>query len=774
MPPVAVRILHPEPGSSAGPIERWVAAARTTMAERHRVGFVAAGADDVRIVAGPPDDTPFGARLRELVRGGRPAGLVVLGSGAIPLATAGDRREFVAVAASEDRRALANNRYSADVVAIARADVALSDVPDLAGDNPLPRWLDEVAGYAVGDLRRRWRLAVDIDGPLDMILIGGVDGAGGAESAAIDAGPVTDRLDAIRRTTADPLAELLVAGRTSARTVLWLERRTASRTRALIEERGMRTRVAGQRPAASVLGALLDRDGPESLGRHLAGLADAALVDSRVLLAHRLGAEEAAWPARRGSLRLGPPAPRPRRRPVAPRVDGLGGRRAHPGPARRPHARRAWRPARRRARPAPRTRRSVMEMTPGLRRDPSPDPAAVGEDEALVSRIGDEIRRDGPMPFSRFMDLALYDPDGGYYRGPEPRPGRDGDFLTAPEAHPIFGRAVARVLDEAWRRLGEPERFVLREFGAGEGALALAILDGLRRDGSGLAKALRYDPVDIEARRIDAVESRLYESGFGDNLLLPADRGGPIAGAVLANEVLDALPVHRLRRRDGVLRELAVDLADDRFVEVEIEPTTSALAGRLAAEGIELIDGQTAEICLALDDWIADAAAGLGRGLLLLIDYGHVATDLYDPVRRRDGTLRAYLRHHVHDDPYRHVGRQDLTAHVDVTAVERAAAANGLVHLATTTQAEFLVGADTDELLRAIQADPETSLEAYLEVRSALLRLLDPAAMGRFRVMAFGRDWPAGPPLAALAFRLPSRSTLASEDPSQATSPDRT
>ena len=125
--------------------------------------------------------------------------------------------------------------------------------------------------------------------------------------------------------------------------------------------------------------------------------------------------------------------------------------------------------------------------------------------------------------------------------------------------------------------------------------------------------------------------------------------------------------------------------------------------------------------------------------MLLLIDYGYPAPELYDPIRRRDGTLRAYLRHRVHDDPYVHVGRQDLTAHVDVTAVERAAAAAGLDHLGTTTQAEFLVGLGTEDLLQAIQADPATTLEGYLAVRSALMRLLDPRAMGRFRVMAFGR-----------------------------------
>lgn len=413
-----------------------------------------------------------------------------------------------------------------------------------------------------------------------------------------------------------------------------------------------------------------------------------------------------------------------------------------------------------------------MEMTPGLRRDPAPDLDAVGEDEALVARIREEIRGDGPMTFARFMALALYDPEGGYYRGSEVRPGRAGDFLTAPEAHPIFGRAVARVLDEAWHRLGEPEPFVLREYGAGTGTLALAILDGLRFDATGLGRAIAYEPVEVEPQRIAAIGSRLTDAGFADVLARADQRGAPVVGAVLANEVLDALPVHRVRVRGGDLVELAVGLDGDRLVEVEIEPTDPALANRLASEGIDLVEGQTAEICLALDGWVADAAAGLARGLFLLIDYGAVAAELYDPVRRRDGTLRAYLRHRVHDDPYRHIGRQDLTAHVDVTAMERAAAAAGLAHLATTTQAEFLVGAGTDELLRTIQSDPATSLEEYLTVRSALMRFLDPAAMGRFRVMAFGRDWPAGPPLAAFAYRLPARSSA--PRPSNATAPPPT
>ena len=396
-----------------------------------------------------------------------------------------------------------------------------------------------------------------------------------------------------------------------------------------------------------------------------------------------------------------------------------------------------------------------MDVTPGIRHEPPPDLDAVGEDEALVARIRAEIERDGPMTFARFMDLALYDPDGGYYRAAAARPGRQGDFLTAPEAHPIFGAALSRAVADAWDRLERPDPFVVREHGAGTGALGLAILDGLAAERPDLAAAVRYLPVEVDPRRLAAVAERLADGGHESRLAAPAEPDAPVTGMVIANEVLDALPTHRLVQRDGVVREVRVGVDAAGFVDVETELSTPALAARLADEGVRLRDDQRAEVCLGLQPWIEQAAAGLRRGVLLLIDYGYPAAELYDPVRRGQGTLRAYLRHRVHDDPYRHVGRQDLTAHVDVTAVERAAAGAGLDHLGTTTQAEFLVGLGAEDLLRAIQADPSTTMEAYLEVRSAVIRLLDPGAMGRFRVMAFGRGWPAGPPLAGMAYRGP-------------------
>jgi hypothetical protein len=290
MRPVTVRILHPEAGPRAGVLGRWLADERARVAARHVEAFRAAGAADVAIVSGPPDATSFGARLRALVRAERPAGLVVLGSGAIPLASARDLRDFVGAAGSDAPVALANNIYSADIVAVAGASNALGDLPDLPSDNALPRWLAEVAGYDVTDLRRRWRLAVDIDGPLDLVLLDVERGA------PVDLDRVRAALAGARRVAADRGSELLVAGRTSAATIGWLERSTASRTRVLVEERGLRTGLPGQRPPASVLGDLIERDGPESLGRTLARYGDAALVDTRVLMAACFGRDEAGWP----------------------------------------------------------------------------------------------------------------------------------------------------------------------------------------------------------------------------------------------------------------------------------------------------------------------------------------------------------------------------------------------------------------------------------------------------------------------------------------------
>jgi len=330
MPPVAVRILHAEAGPQAGPLERTLIGARADLAERHRRGFLSAGATDVRVVAGPPDGISFGARLRGLAAEALDAGaggLVVLGSGAMPLATARDRRAFVTAAGGLVPAALANNVYSADIVALSGATLLrdLHDLPDLPADNAFPRWLAEVAGVPVSGLGR-WRLGIDLDSPLDLLLTGRAVDAARLRMAGLDIDAVVERLARVRAILADRRAELVLAGRTSAGTLRALERGAACRVRALVEERGLRAAstlalgaahigpdggdaadpgavavrnrgaVAARRPPRSTLGLLVDRDGPEALGGLLAELGDGAVVDTRVLMAHRFGADEVAWP----------------------------------------------------------------------------------------------------------------------------------------------------------------------------------------------------------------------------------------------------------------------------------------------------------------------------------------------------------------------------------------------------------------------------------------------------------------------------------------------
>ena len=376
-----------------------------------------------------------------------------------------------------------------------------------------------------------------------------------------------------------------------------------------------------------------------------------------------------------------------------------------------------------------------------------------GHEPQLIAEIRAEITSSGPITFARFMELALYHPALGYYATGRRGPGRSADFLTAPESHPIFGWSIAAQVDEAWNRLGRPARFTVRELGAGTGALAAGILDGLARSGSPLRQSIRYRVAERSADRGRQVRERLAMVGAGD--VLEPDPGEPITGVVVANEVLDALPVHRvIGGEGGRLLESLVGLDSvGALAAVTGPPSTPALEARLASEGITLAPDQAAEVCLEIDPWIRHAAAGLERGLLLLIDYGHPAAALYD--FGRGSLLRAYVGQRVHDDPFRNVGHQDLTAHVDLSAVERAAQEAGLQHLGTTTQAEFLAGLGAAELLVALQTDGRADLGAYLEARSALVRLLDPTATGRFAVLVFGRGVDPAPPLRGLSFRMP-------------------
>ena len=181
-----------------------------------------------------------------------------------------------------------------------------------------------------------------------------------------------------------------------------------------------------------------------------------------------------------------------------------------------------------------------------------------------------------------------------------------------------------------------------------------------------------------------------------------------------------------------------------RLVDVLADPTTPALAARLAAEGVALAEGQPAEVRLADEPWLDDVSRDLARGYVLVIDYGAPAADLYDPARRPAGTLLAYRGHRVHDDVLADPGDQDVTAHVDLTSLERAGAARGLDPLGRTTQARLLAGCGIADIFEAVRSDPGTTAEEYLALRSAVGRLLDPWRLGGFAVVVLGRALPPG------------------------------
>ena len=359
---------------------------------------------------------------------------------------------------------------------------------------------------------------------------------------------------------------------------------------------------------------------------------------------------------------------------------------------------------------------------------------------ALIrSRIADA---GGWIDFETFMDLALYAPGLGYYSAGSVKLGPGGDFVTAPEVSDLFSRCVARQCAELLARTGGE----ILEFGAGTGRMAAVILDELASlDVLPERYSILEVSADLRARqeeRIAQLPRHLRERVRWLDRLPDA----PITGLMLANEVLDALPVRRFVLRDGGIRELGVALAEDgSFVERESDAseTLRAECESLFTQLPEpLPDGYRSELCLRTGPWVATVAERLGHGALLLFDYGLPRAHYYHP-QRTTGTLRCHFRQRVHDDPLANVGVQDITAWVDFTRVAEAALESGLDVAGFATQAAFLLATGIDTLAAARSTD----LREQVKVAGEARRLLLPGEMGEaFKVMALvrGLDEPLG------------------------------
>ena len=353
----------------------------------------------------------------------------------------------------------------------------------------------------------------------------------------------------------------------------------------------------------------------------------------------------------------------------------------------------------------------------------------VTHNPALLEILRERIRSSGPISFAEFYETALYHPRHGYYFTSDPTR----DFQSSPNVHPVFGAAVARRLTGFWRDLGSPERFDVFEAGASSGRLAADVLRYLRSAEPGLYDSIRYVVQDVTLTAGTAAD-RLLDAG------IPPDKvhveaalpdAPQIEGCILSNELLDALPFHRVRRRDGELYELHVGHEDGDFVDVEAPPRPD-IVSHFEALGLQPGEGCEAEVNLVAPAWMTRAAGALRRGFILTLDYGYEAADLYATWRKR-GTLLTFYRHTSGDDPYARIGRQDITASVDFTSVMRAGESTGLSTVEFAAQSEFLAALGIGDALA--QPPAPDQLEAYTALRRAVVELTDPAGLGRIRVL---------------------------------------
>ncbi|BAU09588.1 hypothetical protein LEP3755_00590 [Leptolyngbya sp. NIES-3755] len=373
----------------------------------------------------------------------------------------------------------------------------------------------------------------------------------------------------------------------------------------------------------------------------------------------------------------------------------------------------------------------------------------VDDSSPLYNFISQRIRDVERIPFAEFMDLALYCPQLGYYARPREKIGAQGDFFTSPHLSFDFGELVAEQLAEMWQVLGQPNPFTIVELGAGQGLLAADVLRYLDRQYPDCFNCLTYVIGEKAAAHVVEQRHRLRrwtEAGVRiEWKTIEEISDNSITGCAFSNELIDAFPVHLVEVRDRTLKEIYVQLEENRFAETIGDLSTERLADYFKFIGVDILnyaDGYRTEVNLAALDWVETIAQKIDRGFVLTIDYGYPANRYYNPMRSQ-GTLQCYYQHSHHNDPYIYVGEQDITAHVDFTALQLAGERSGLRTEGFTQQGLFLMSLGLgDRLMQNTQTETTSTqdLQNRLQRRDALHQLMNPMGLGGFGVLIQSRN----------------------------------
>lgn len=375
---------------------------------------------------------------------------------------------------------------------------------------------------------------------------------------------------------------------------------------------------------------------------------------------------------------------------------------------------------------------------------PEPPEELKQHSERLLNRIVARIRRDGPISFAQYMEMALYEPGLGYYSAGLHKFGPEGDFVTAPELGDVFGACLARQVTEIACELGECN---ILEIGAGSGKLAAQLMDELKSVTSCSNYSILETSADLREVQRRTIDETVTDKSWNLEWLEqpPIE---PWQGIILANEVVDALPVERFLIANDEIRQECVTVDNGRLklTDLQAPPELEDAVRELGP----LPDDYRSEISLQMAPWLEAVTGNLQRGVALFIDYGYPRNEFYMP-DRRDGTLIAHYRHRAHGNVLRLPGLQDITAFVDFTALAAAGRSAGLELLGYTSQALFLMSSGLDAVVHErLNGDAGADMSLNSQVKQLVL----PGLMGeKFQVMAFGRNWSQATPLSGFSFR---------------------